>query len=96
MYSIRYVLSKWVLKKLSDLLRIRSYGTARYLSDQGTWLPIRPAVSYVDTFHRPSVAEHLAHPQYFIQHEDCWIPGLLSLMATGLDLTTKLGLEALF
>ena len=34
MYSIRYVLSKWVLKKLSGLLRIRSYGTVRYLSDQ--------------------------------------------------------------
>lgn len=32
------------------------------LSDQGTWLPVRLAVTYLYTLPQPSVAEHLAHP----------------------------------
>lgn len=28
----------------------------------GTWLPIRPAVTYAYKLPRPSVAEHLAQP----------------------------------
>jgi hypothetical protein len=35
---------------------------AGFLGDQGTWLPVRPAVTYIYTLLRPSVAEHLAHP----------------------------------
>ena len=32
------------------------------LGDHGTWLPIRPAVTYVYTLPLPSVAEHRAQP----------------------------------
>ena len=32
------------------------------LGDQGTWLPVRPTVTYADTLDRLSVAEHLARP----------------------------------
>ena len=32
------------------------------LGDQGTCLTVRPAVAYINTLLRPSVAEHLAHP----------------------------------
>ena len=32
------------------------------LGDRGTWLTLRPAVTYLDMLPRPSVAEHLAHP----------------------------------
>ena len=31
------------------------------LGDQGTCLSVRPAVAYINTLLRPSVAEHLAH-----------------------------------
>jgi hypothetical protein len=48
MHCIRIVLTKRVLKNS--------------LGDQGTWLPVRPAVTYVYTLPRPLVAEHLAHP----------------------------------
>ena len=48
MNRIRNVLTEMVLKNS--------------LGDQGTWLPVRPAVTYVYTLPRPSVAEHLAHP----------------------------------
>jgi hypothetical protein len=47
-------------KKLSGLLRIRSCRIARNLVYQGTYLPIRLAVTYVYTLSLPSVAEHLA------------------------------------
>ena len=32
------------------------------LGEQGTWLPVRLAVTYVYTLPQPSVAEHLAYP----------------------------------
>ncbi len=48
MHRIRNVLTKRVLKNS--------------LGDQGTWLPVRSAVTYVYTLPRPSVAEHFAHP----------------------------------
>ena len=32
------------------------------LGDQGACLSARPAVAYINTLLRPSVAEHLAHP----------------------------------
>jgi hypothetical protein len=41
------------------LLRIRSCHIARKLGDQGTWLPIRPAVTYVYTSSRPAAGDHL-------------------------------------
>jgi hypothetical protein len=47
MHSIRNVLTKKVLKNS--------------LGDQGTWLLVRPAITYVYTLHRPSIVEHLAH-----------------------------------
>jgi hypothetical protein len=62
MHRIRNVLTNRVLKKWSGLLRIRSCRIARNLGDQGTWLPIKPAVTYVYTLTLPSVAEHLAQP----------------------------------
>ncbi len=48
MNRIRYVPSIRVLKKT--------------LGDHGTWLPIRPAVTYIYTLPLPSVAEHHAQP----------------------------------
>ena len=48
MHRIRNVLTNRVLKKS--------------LGDQGTWLPIKPAVTYVYTLPLPSVAEHIAQP----------------------------------
>ena len=48
MHRIRNVLTNRVLKKS--------------LGDHGTWLPIRPAVTYVYTLPLPSVAEHRAQP----------------------------------
>jgi len=48
MHRIRNVFTNWVFRKR--------------LGDQGTWLPISPAVTYIYTLLRPSVAEHLAHP----------------------------------
>ena len=47
MHRIRNVLTNRVLKKSLD--------------DHGTWLPIRPAVTYVYTLPKP-VAEHRAQP----------------------------------
>jgi|TARA_B110000908_G_scaffold171386_1_gene233950 hypothetical protein len=32
------------------------------LGDQGTWLPVRLAITYIYTLPQPAVAEHLAHP----------------------------------
>ena len=52
MHRIRNVLTNRVLKKWSVL----------NLGDHGTWLPIRPAVTYVYTLPLPSVAEHRAQP----------------------------------
>jgi hypothetical protein len=46
MNRIRYVPSIRVLKKT--------------LGDHGTWLPIRPAVTYIYTLPLPLVAEHHA------------------------------------
>tara|TARA_B110000003_G_scaffold274202_1_gene313620 strand:+ start:1208 stop:1435 length:228 start_codon:yes stop_codon:yes gene_type:complete len=46
MHRIRNMLTKRVLKKS--------------LGDQGTWLPNRPAVTYVYTLPRPALAEQLA------------------------------------
>ena len=37
------------------------------LGDQGTCLSVRPAVAYINTLLRPSVAEHLAHPIAWIR-----------------------------
>ena len=48
MHRIRNVLTNRVLKKS--------------LGDHGTWLPIRPAVTYVYTLPLPSAAEHRAQP----------------------------------
>ena len=48
MHRIRNVLTNRLLKKS--------------LGDHGTWLPIRPAVTYVYTLPLPSVAEHRAQP----------------------------------
>jgi hypothetical protein len=48
MHRIRNVLTNRVLKKS--------------LGDHGTWLPIRPAVTYVYTLPLPSVDEHRAQP----------------------------------
>jgi hypothetical protein len=48
MHRIRNVLTNRVLKKT--------------LGDHGTWLPIRPAVTYIYTLPLPSVAEHHAQP----------------------------------
>ena len=48
MHRIRNVLTHRVLKKS--------------LGDHGTWLPIRPAVTYVYTLPLPSVTEHCAQP----------------------------------
>ena len=48
MHRIRNVLTNRVLKKS--------------LGDHVTWLPIRPAVTYVYTLPLPSVAEHRAQP----------------------------------
>ena len=62
MHRIKNVLTNRVLKKWSGLLRIRSCRIARNLGDHGTWLPIRPAVTYVYTLPLPSVAEHRAQP----------------------------------
>ena len=47
-HRIRNVLTNRVLKKSLD--------------DHDTWLPIRPAVTYVYTLPLPSVAEHRAQP----------------------------------
>jgi hypothetical protein len=62
MHRIRNGLTNRVLKKWSGLLRIRSCRIARNLGDQGTWLPIKPAVTYVYTLPLPSVAEHRPQP----------------------------------
>ena len=62
MHRIKNVLTNRVLKKWSGLLRIRSCRIARNLGDHGTWLPIRPAVTYIYTLPLPSVAEHHAQP----------------------------------
>jgi hypothetical protein len=48
MHRIRNVLTNRVLKKS--------------LGDQGTWLPIKPALTYVYTLPLPSVAEHRPQP----------------------------------
>ena len=48
MHRIKNVFTNWVLRKR--------------LGDQGTWLPVSPAVTYIYTLPWPSVAEHLAHP----------------------------------
>lgn len=48
MHRIRNVLTEMVFKNS--------------LGDQGTWLPIRPSVTYVYALPRSLVAEHLAHP----------------------------------
>ena len=50
MHHIKNVLTKRMLKKWPDLMRKRSCRIARNLDDQGTWLPIRPAVTYVLRF----------------------------------------------
>ena len=52
MHRIRNVLTNRVLKKFLWLAT----------GDHGTWLPIRPAVTYVYTLPLPSVAEHRAQP----------------------------------
>ena len=51
MHRIRNVLTNRVLKK-----------SCFASGDHGTWLPIRPAVTYVYTLPLPSVAEHRAQP----------------------------------
>ena len=61
MHRIRNVLTNRVLKS-GPVARIRSCRIARNLGDHGTWLPIRPAVTYVYTLPLPSVAEHRAQP----------------------------------
>ena len=48
MHRIRNVLTEMVFKNS--------------LGDQGTWLSVRPSVTYVYTLPRSLVAEHLAHP----------------------------------
>ena len=67
MHRIRNVLTNRVLKKS--------------LGDHGTWLPIRPAVTYVYTLPLPSVAEHRAQPIAFIMQLNKRI--LLSMVETG-------------
>ena len=61
-HRIRNVLTNKLLKKCSGLLRIRSCRIARNLSDQGTYLPIRPVVTYIYTLPLPSVVEHRPQP----------------------------------
>ena len=63
MHRIKNVLTNRVLKNWSGLLRIRSCRLARNLGDQGTWPPVRLAVTPTKPgLPQPSVAEHLAHP----------------------------------
>lgn len=60
MHRVRNVMTKIRgSKKWFGLLRIRSCRIARNLGDQGTYMPIRLAVTYVYTLSLPSVAEHL-------------------------------------
>ena len=40
---------------------------SNFLGDQGKCLSVRPAVAYIDTLLRPSVAEHFAHPIAWIR-----------------------------
>ena len=46
-----------VLRNWSSLLRIRPCRVFRHLGDQGTWLPIRPAVTYVHMLTLASVSK---------------------------------------
>jgi hypothetical protein len=56
MHSTQNALSKMLLKNGAALLRIRTGRFARNLGNQGTWLAIRPADSYVDTLPHPQLA----------------------------------------
>jgi len=49
-----------VLRNWSSLLRIRPCRVFRHLGEQGTWLPIRPAVTYMHTLTLASVSKHRA------------------------------------
>ena len=61
MHRIRNVLTNRVLKSLYRTRENRRTAKSR-LGDHGTWLPIRPAITYVYTLPLPSVAEHRAQP----------------------------------